>query len=369
MDDDRHEGSLSDGDPQTSSDQGLSDGESARARERASRLRDLAALSREDIAKQRDLAALSREDIAKQRDESSSRRDGSSSHRDESSLERDESSTWRDEVSMSRDEVADGHDQEASDLDARDDLADRHTLRVEELRDRSRSGRTRAADDRARARQDREHSEGDREHAGDDREHSGGDREHSEGDREQAGRDREHAEGDRGHAEEDREHSEGDRDLAGDDREHAGTDDLTGARRRGVGIEELENEIKRARRESDSRLVAAFIDVDGLKAVNDIEGHNAGDALLRHIAERIRRQMRSYDLFVRLGGDEFLCALPNVTLVETQARFDRLRSDLAGSGSPVSIGCAELRDGDSADDLVNRADGALLASRGTSLRA
>jgi diguanylate cyclase (GGDEF)-like protein len=256
---------------------------------------------------------------------------------------------------MSRDEVADGHDQEASDLDARDDLADRQTLRVEELRGRSRSGRTRAADDRARARQDREHSEGDREHAGDDREHSGGDREHSEGDREQAGRDREHAEGDRGHAEE--------------DREHAGTDDLTGARRRGVGIEELENEIKRARRESDSRLVAAFIDVDGLKAVNDIEGHNAGDALLRHIAERIRRQMRSYDLFVRLGGDEFLCALPNVTLVETQARFDRLRSDLAGSGSPVSIGCAELRDGDSADDLVHRADGALLASRGTSRRA
>ena len=79
--------------------------------------------------------------------------------------------------------------------------------------------------------------------------------------------------------------------------------------------------------------------------------------------------MRSYDLFVRLGGDEFLCALPNVTLVETQARFDRLRSGLAGSGSPVSIGCAELRDGDSANDLVNRADGALLATRGTSRRA
>ena len=129
--------------------------------------------------------------------------------------------------------------------------------------------------------------------------------------------------------------------------------ELTGARRRGIGLEELGNEMERARRESDGSLVAAFVDVDGLKSVNDMEGHAAGDALLRAVADGLRRHTRSYDLFVRLGGDEFLCALPNVTLVEARARFDRLRTDLAGSGSSVGIGCTELRDGDSADDLVD----------------
>jgi GGDEF domain-containing protein len=79
--------------------------------------------------------------------------------------------------------------------------------------------------------------------------------------------------------------------------------------------------------------------------------------------------MRPYDLLVRLGGDEFLCALSNVTVVEARARFDRLRSELAGSGSAVSIGYAELRDGDSADDLVGRADDALLVTRGATRRA
>jgi diguanylate cyclase (GGDEF)-like protein len=293
--------------------------------------------------------------------------------RDEYSSRRDESSTRRDEVSMLRDQVANGHDSEATDLDAQDDLADRHTLRVEELRGRGRSARSRAADDRARARQDREHGEGDRENAGEDREHAGSDREHSEGDREHSGHDREHAEGDRGHAGDDRGHagtdrghSEGDRGHAQEARERAGTDELTGARRRGVGLEELENEIKRARRESNGRLVAAFVDVDGLKAVNDTGGHSAGDALLRHIAGGFRRHMRSYDLLVRVGGDEFLCALPNVTLGEAHERFDRLRADLARSGNSFSIGYAELRDDDSADDFVDRADSALLATRRTS---
>lgn len=241
---------------------------------------------------------------------------------------RDESSSRRDRCSTLRDQAADRLDEEATYLDELDNLYDRHTMRTEELRARSRSGRARAAGDRARARVDREHSEEDRAHAGDDREHSGDDRAHS-----------------------------------GDDRRRAGTDDLTGARRRGVGLEDLANELERARRESAGRLVVAFVDVDGLKAVNDTAGHQAGDALLRCVAEGLRRHMRSYDLLVRLGGDEFLCALPNVSLADAQTRLDRLRADLARSGNTVSIGYAELRDGDSADTLVDRADRALLSRR------
>ena len=121
--------------------------------------------------------------------------------------------------------------------------------------------------------------------------------------------------------------------------------------------------MERARR-GGVPLVAAFVDVDGLKAVNDEQGHAAGDELLRVVADGFRRHMRSYDLLVRLGGDEFLCALPDVSAAEARSRFDGLRAELRGmAGTSVSIGYSELRDGDSTHDLVTRADTALLAHR------
>lgn len=199
-------------------------------------------------------------------------------------------------------------------------------------------------------------SRGDRRHALDDREHSGTDRERAEGDREEAMYDREHAEDDRGDAEQDR-------DQAQRDRESAGIDELTGARRRGVGFEDLENEIRRARREGGSRLVVAYVDVDGLKSVNDAHGHAAGDELLRAVATGLRCEMRVYDLLVRLGGDEFLGVLPNLGLDATRERFGRVQSELALSGNAISIGFTELRGDDSAHDVVERADAALLATR------
>ena len=250
------------------------------------------------------------------------------SRRDRKARERDEAAGRRDDSSTSRDQDAEERDEEATNLDAKADLSDRHTLGVVELRGRGREGRRRAADDRAQAGQDREHATGDRGDAGSDRERAGSDRE-----------------------------------QAASDREEAGTDDLTGARRRGVGLKELDNEIQRARREGHS-LIAAYADVDGLKSVNDERGHAAGDAMLRTVADGFRRHMRPYDLFVRLGGDEFLCALPNVTLVEVRERFADLLAELKDSrDGSVSIGYSELRDGDSADELVRRADIAMLAER------
>ena len=89
--------------------------------------------------------------------------------------------------------------------------------------------------------------------------------------------------------------------------------------------------MRRARREGTS-LVVAFVDVDGLKAVNDTHGHAAGDDVLRAVAERLRARMRSYDLLVRMGGDEFLCALPNITVAEARERF----RDLTGRPGPAT---------------------------------
>jgi diguanylate cyclase (GGDEF)-like protein len=242
--------------------------------------------------------------------------------RDRLASQRDKAAQERDELAAHRDHDAAIRDQKAFELDGRERLFDRHTLRVQELRGRAAMGRRRAADDRRRAALDRE----------------------------RAARDREQARLDRA--------------QAARDRALAGIDELTGARRRGVGLEELQREIERARR-TDGRLVAAFVDVDGLKSVNDEQGHHAGDQLLRDVAAELASHMRSYDLVVRVGGDEFLCVLPDVTPTEARRRFDELVSQLHDGPAvrSVSFGISELRDCDSLEGLIERADRDLMAAR------
>ena len=69
----------------------------------------------------------------------------------------------------------------------------------------------------------------------------------------------------------------------------------------------LEREINRAGR-GNGRLVLVYIDVDGLKQVNDCRGHGAGDALLRDVASAVLQHLRSYDTLVRVGGTIRLCS-------------------------------------------------------------
>ena len=174
----------------------------------------------------------------------------------------------------------------------------------------------------------------------------------------------------------DREHALCDRRLAAADREHAagvrtaaGADDLTGALRRGVGLAAVDRQIERAHRTS-GRLVVAFIDVDGLKQVNDSSGHAAGDRLLKRTAESIASHLRPYDVVVRVGGDEFVCSLDGIGPAGVRQRFERVSADLAASPAPgsISVGLAEMKAGDSLDDLLLRADLALLATRGAGSR-
>jgi diguanylate cyclase (GGDEF)-like protein len=97
-------------------------------------------------------------------------------------------------------------------------------------------------------------------------------------------------------------------------------DNLTGALVRGSGREQLNQCVERAHRGSEP-LVLAYIDVDHLKNVNDCHGHAAGDQLLRQIARFLRKGLRSYDLIVRYGGDEFVCALPGAQVEDTRRRL------------------------------------------------
>jgi diguanylate cyclase (GGDEF)-like protein len=144
----------------------------------------------------------------------------------------------------------------------------------------------------------------------------------------------------------------------------ASTDVLTGARTRQFGLEEIARELRRAQR-TGATLVLAFVDVDGLKRVNDSQGHPAGDALLRRTGEALLAGVRVYDLVVRYGGDEFVCAMPNLTAHGARPRFELIASGLAAIDSEHSItfGLAEARLADSIAELIARADADLLARR------
>jgi len=191
-------------------------------------------------------------------------------------------------------------------------------------------------------------------------------------DRRQAADDRSRAADDRRRASEERARSAHDRALAAQDRAQAAldraaseTDELTHVRRRGPGMRRLQQEIDRARRDS-GELVVTFIDVDNLKAVNDTEGHLAGDSLLIAVTDSLRRCLRSYDLIMRYGGDEFVCALPNADADDIRERLADVSTALAASPAKgsITVGFAELDDDETPEDLIRRADADLLARRG-----
>jgi diguanylate cyclase (GGDEF)-like protein len=241
-----------------------------------------------------------------------------SAERDEQAKQRDQVARQRDRVAEERDRVAEVHDREmkavGEGLGGADPRAARALVALEEMRDKAAAQRMQSAADRARAARDREAAAADREHL-----------------------------------------------LAELERAHL--DDLTGAYRRGMGEIAVINEIERARR-SQQALVLAYVDCDGLKGVNDREGHAAGDALLRDLVALLRSKLRPYDPVVRWGGDEFICTISNTDLNGASERFEEIRVALTEKGgAPVSVGLAVLGEGDTLETLIERADAALLEAR------
>jgi diguanylate cyclase (GGDEF)-like protein len=155
-----------------------------------------------------------------------------------------------------------------------------------------------------------------------------------------------------------------DRAESADNLKLATTDELTGALTRRFGLEEVSRELERAHR-TGATLVLAFVDVDGLKAVNDSRGHLAGDALLRLLGETLRANVRPYDVIVRYGGDELVCAMPNLSAREAKARFEKIAVALAAADADHSItfGLAEAEPTDSLQELIARADADFLKAR------
>ena len=175
-------------------------------------------------------------------------------------------------------------------------------------------------------------------------------------DRSEAKRDREQSAAERLNSQDDRAASDADRILSARERSEYLLDELTGARRRADGLFELEREVVRAKR-TGQPFTLAFVDIDGLKVVNDSRGHAGGDELLVLVADTIRVHVRPDDLIVRYGGDEFLCGLLGLSIVEATRRFDLVSVELAVScRSSVTAGLAEMADQESLSALIRRAN-------------
>jgi diguanylate cyclase (GGDEF)-like protein len=269
--------------------------------------------------------------------------------RDRGADQRRENARTRVEAASARDVVAGARDEAAA---ARDQAADLHD-REQAMRDAAGAagGKTAmGAEALERAAENRERAAADRTTAAEARDRAAADRAQAAHDREQAAHDREQAQADR---------AELLHQLS-----IAETDVLTGARTRGPGLADLDHEIDRARR-AETLLAVAYIDVVGLKAVNDAQGHAAGDELLQRVVRAIRAHLRSYDLVIRLGGDEFLCVLSGVTIEDARRRFDGVRAVLAAQPShcELRVGFAVLAAADSAAELIQRADAELPTGR------
>jgi diguanylate cyclase (GGDEF)-like protein len=92
-------------------------------------------------------------------------------------------------------------------------------------------------------------------------------------------------------------------------------DDLTGLPNRVLLFDLLRAELAQVDRH-EQQLAVLYLDLDDFKRVNDRLGHEAGDALLKSVAERIRSGVRAGDVPARVGGDEFVALLPNIAGVE-----------------------------------------------------
>jgi diguanylate cyclase (GGDEF)-like protein len=114
----------------------------------------------------------------------------------------------------------------------------------------------------------------------------------------------------------------------------------------------------------EARLCVAMVDLDHFKRYNDDNGHAAGDRLLRACALAWKGHLRPADTLARVGGEEFAVLLPNCALADAARVLERLR-EATPSGATASVGVAERQPGETANDLLARADMALYEAKDT----
>lgn len=150
------------------------------------------------------------------------------------------------------------------------------------------------------------------------------------------------------------------------------TDTLTGLPNREAYSEKVYNEMLRWQRYQHP-LSLAVLDIDYFKKVNDQYGHQMGDKVLKAVSSSVATRLREVDFMARFGGEEFVLLLPETSAEDALSMLNRTRERLAKTHMrsktsdgeetkftvTVSIGIAEFTDGDSAEDVFERADKAL----------
>jgi len=151
------------------------------------------------------------------------------------------------------------------------------------------------------------------------------------------------------------------------------SDGMTGLHNRRFLDETLPRELLRAARKSQT-LAVIMLDVDHFKHFNDTHGHDAGDIVLRSVADTLRAHVRGIDLTCRYGGEEFTLVFPEMSLAQGVERAERIREavsqiNLAYGGQPlgrvtISLGVALYpKDGETAGALLHAADAALYRAK------
>lgn len=152
--------------------------------------------------------------------------------------------------------------------------------------------------------------------------------------------------------------------------EHAARHDvLTGLGNRRKFDEAFCVEANRIER-NGGKLCVMMADIDHFKQINDRYGHDAGDEVLVHFGELLRLLVRPTDIVARTGGEEFVVIMPHTELWKAVVTAERLRISLAerhvgkvDEPVTVSIGVAELEQGESRDSVLHRADQALYQAK------
>jgi diguanylate cyclase (GGDEF)-like protein len=137
-------------------------------------------------------------------------------------------------------------------------------------------------------------------------------------------------------------------------------DAMTGCLNRATGMRMLEDLI---RQKND--IIICFIDINGLKEINDVLGHEQGDALILNSVKIIKENIREEDLLIRLGGDEFLICFVNMDIDQVNKTWLRVLDKIKLANEEdkpyiisLSHGIAEIKKSDRnmLDELIREAD-------------
>jgi diguanylate cyclase (GGDEF)-like protein len=155
--------------------------------------------------------------------------------------------------------------------------------------------------------------------------------------------------------------------------ELANFDTLTGLPNRAIFSDRLRKAVASAKT-GRHQMAVMFVDLDHFKAVNDKLGHEAGDELLRIVANRIASCVRSDDIVARIGGDEFTVILPMVSdgsdaanlaqrIIQTLARPIALKAGEAQVGASIGIAMLASHEADTPEELLRKADIAMYLAK------